>query len=260
MAIDQGQKKTNPSPYDQVIVMSQRFINASFVRMWQEAPYDDPLKLFERTGPRTQDMVKVTFEPPRLFIPAFDYDYPGQIYLRMKVQHKFIMPASGVFAMRHPKFNNRGDLLVELEYLNFNAPNSRAVVPAPHVVDNTTESDHFPFRKISSISQDFPPRQPVDHHHYCLTREHFYEDVYHEYHVDEDEFHGDHHCHPGEHDDEYEDHRPDPFKHTEHKTPDGHTPDERLIQMTILGHTVAHNQAVPNIKIMQVMTTTINLL
>jgi hypothetical protein len=34
-----------------------------------------------------------------------------------QVQHKFIMPASGVFAMRYPKFNNRGDLLVELEYL-----------------------------------------------------------------------------------------------------------------------------------------------
>jgi hypothetical protein len=34
-----------------------------------------------------------------------------------QVQHKFITPASGVFAMRYPKFNNRGDLLVELEYL-----------------------------------------------------------------------------------------------------------------------------------------------
>jgi hypothetical protein len=85
MAIDQGQKKTNPSPYDQVIVMSQRFINASFARMWQEAPYDDPLKRFERTGPRTQDMIKVTFEPPQIFIPAPDRNYPGQVYLRMKV-------------------------------------------------------------------------------------------------------------------------------------------------------------------------------
>ncbi|GIC88010.1 uncharacterized protein Aud_004401 [Aspergillus udagawae] len=167
-----------------------------------------------------------------------------------QVQHKFIMPASGVFAMRYPKFNNRGDLLVELEYLDFSAPNSRAVVPTEHVVDNTQESDHFPFHKIPSISQDYPSRQPVDHDHHCLTREHFQDDVYDEYHIDEDEFHGDHHYHPGEHDDEHEDHRPDSFKHTErnwpepgdspfhsdnepdsHKPPDkktdGHTPDER---------------------------------
>ncbi|GIK05626.1 hypothetical protein Aspvir_009739 [Aspergillus viridinutans] len=168
-----------------------------------------------------------------------------------QVQHKFIMPGSGVFAMRHPKFNDRGDLLVELEYLNFSAPNSRAVVPTEHVVDNTAESDHFPFDKIPSISPDYPSRQPVDHHDLCLTRDHFQDDVYHEYHVDEDELHGDHHYHPGEHDNEHEDHRPDPFKHTErtwpepgdspfhsdndepddHKTPDkkpdDHTPDER---------------------------------
>ncbi|GAQ10131.1 hypothetical protein ALT_7452 [Aspergillus lentulus] len=167
-----------------------------------------------------------------------------------QVQHKFIMPSSGVFAMRYPKFNNRGDLLVELEYLNFNAPNSKAVDPTQHVVDDSkTEFDHFPFHKIPSVSQDYPSRQPVDHHDHDLTREPLHDDVYHEYHVDEDEFHKDHTYHPDEHDDEHEDHRPDQFKHTERpwheegdspfhsdnepdnhknpdKKPDDHTPDD----------------------------------
>jgi hypothetical protein len=35
----------------------------------------------------------------------------------LRLQNKFILPGAGVFAMKHPTFNDRGDLLVELQYL-----------------------------------------------------------------------------------------------------------------------------------------------
>ncbi|KAI1175629.1 hypothetical protein F4777DRAFT_319164 [Nemania sp. FL0916] len=44
------------------------------------------------------------------------------LLLALRGQDKLILPASGTFLMRNPKFNARGDLLVNLKYKNFTPP------------------------------------------------------------------------------------------------------------------------------------------
>lgn len=43
----------------------------------------------------------------------------GKLNRALRLQNRFILPGAGVFAMKHPKFNNRGDILVDLKYMRF---------------------------------------------------------------------------------------------------------------------------------------------
>lgn len=85
MAFEQAQKRTNPSPYDQMIVLSQCMINSAFASMWQQENHDALMKKFTRTGINQQYINPAILEPPQIWIPVRDRNYLGRVYLRLKV-------------------------------------------------------------------------------------------------------------------------------------------------------------------------------
>lgn len=65
--------KTNPNPYDQIIVLSQATINESFANMWAIAPDDSPLLSFAKTQ-RDGQYINGTLAAPRISLQAQQRD------------------------------------------------------------------------------------------------------------------------------------------------------------------------------------------
>ena len=57
--------KTNPEPYEQIIVLSQKMINEAFHNMWTLADHDSPLHHFEYEE-RSGEYIKTDLGPPKV--------------------------------------------------------------------------------------------------------------------------------------------------------------------------------------------------
>ncbi|KAL4960398.1 uncharacterized protein BDV14DRAFT_204709 [Aspergillus stella-maris] len=79
--------------------------------------------------------------------------------------HKLFLPGAGVFRFGTPMFNNRGDIIADLEYLNTSAPTGRFIVNRA-VRDPSDETVHeedlgAQFEHIALFSEEYPEDEPV---------------------------------------------------------------------------------------------------
>lgn len=73
-------EKTNPEPYDQIIVLSQKVVNEAFHNMWILAPDKSPLTYFKYED-RARQYIKTDLGAPRVELQVTRAD--PQLYYRM---------------------------------------------------------------------------------------------------------------------------------------------------------------------------------
>ena len=72
-------EKTNPEPYEQIIVLSQKMINAAFHNMWILADDKSPLRHVNQKN-RAQEFIETDLGPPKVQLQVTTDD-PELYYL-----------------------------------------------------------------------------------------------------------------------------------------------------------------------------------
>ena len=74
--------KTNPEPYEQIIVLSQKMINAAFHNMWMLADVKSPLLHLNQRN-RAQEFIETDLGPPKIELQVTTQD--PQLYYLLKM-------------------------------------------------------------------------------------------------------------------------------------------------------------------------------
>ena len=75
-------EKTDPEPYEQIIVLSQKMVNAAFNNMWMLADPKSPLLHLSQTN-RSQEFIETDLGPPKVELQVTTQD--PQLYYLLKM-------------------------------------------------------------------------------------------------------------------------------------------------------------------------------
>ena len=78
-------RRTNPDPYDQIFVLSQKTINEALDNMWAIAPDDSPLLSFHFSPPHSAASLDCTLGAPVVKLQVTNQQNP-QLYYYLNMQ------------------------------------------------------------------------------------------------------------------------------------------------------------------------------